>query len=102
MHIFSRIDRIKQPAVAARGELARIFTLASLEERPRVGSGGLLATITLHTAHTTSSAATVFAAGATALAGKYFTRIAKVTDRIELRSFELHRTVRQRKIMAPR
>jgi len=36
------------------------------------------------------------------LAGEYFTRVVKVTDRTELQSvygFELHRTVRQRKIM---
>ena len=36
------------------------------------------------------------------LAGEYFTRVVKVTDRTEFRSvqgFEFHRTVRQRKIM---
>jgi len=65
--------------------------LANLE-KPHIGSasGGLTTALTIAATHWRP------------LAGEYFTRVVKVTDRTELQSvygFELHRTVRQRKIM---
>lgn len=88
VHISSRIDRIKQPATTRGRACEDIFAGEPRRERSaQVDWPPLLCTQNLRSI------------GATALAGEYFTRVAKVTDRTGLRSFELHRAVHRQKIM---